>query len=100
MRRGLPSKCAVGWPWRCRLRHPLPCVSCPPHDVAVDERVRRGSDEDVLGGGDERQRGRAVDAPRLEVGEKVRPRRRLRGRSAKSIIAEAAVGVEDVMAAV
>ena len=35
-----------------------------PHDVAVDEGVCYRPDEDVLGGGDERQRGRAVNALR------------------------------------
>ena len=58
----------------------VPRLMCrTPHDVTVDEGVRHRPYEDVLGGGDERQRGRPVNAPRPEVGEDMRPRRRLRG---------------------
>ena len=74
-------------------------ISClvrrAPHDVAVDAGVRHRPHKDVLGGGDERQRGRAVDASRLEIGEEFWHRCACVARLAKSIIAEAAVGVED-----
>ena len=39
-----------------------------PHDVAVDKGIRPTRMK-TPGGGDERQRGRVVNAPRFEVGE-------------------------------
>ena len=41
----------------------LSLVRRPTHIVAIDEGIRHGPDEGVLGGRDERQGGRPFDAP-------------------------------------